>query len=1247
MVVKQKISYVVRENYNEVGHNSGINSLALDTQTPGGILYSAGKDSKINSWNLHLNDDNLNSYYIRQENIDNGVIENPQPYEGSLGGDVPQIDVDNIEYNESPDSVKDFSIVKNFHSEEVTRTNSFQNLSLENSATAIAIKNNIHKLKQKNSQHFDLRRKKCVTQTPTFNKGYWYHSDWVNDIVLTANKDHFVSASSDRSIYIWDVNNNIPSTRIGFHKDDVRVLAYSPKCNWVASGGFDQRVLFWDLGEGRAVPIFGSDDSLTQASIYSIATNTEGNVLVTGSPERIVRIWDTRTGKQVLKLTGHSDNVRALIISEDGKWVLSGSSDTTIKLWSIANVKRCVMTYSHYSDSVWSLTSNDPYLKTFWAGGRDGNITKINQSSNYDYNNQYDSDYGDCVLVCKENSGVVKLAAIDNGYIYAATSSSNINCWRDIPLSTHSLKAYKNQNSDDFEKITIQKSSIITQPNDIINDSLYTFNQIQSVASVDTRSISLNNNYYDNDFSSRQTFDDVVDPVPIFSTPEATITGKPPIIKFTMLNDRRHVLTQDAEKNVEEWDIILCKKSKIFGKVDYDKILKEINKRIFTENWCSLDIHTGALTVSMIPNKLFDSLIYYDECFEDMLVPDSLVDSRVNVGRWVLTNLMYNFVMTVSKDSENDNKLTVKTDIDMLNEKNTNNGNESAKLDPSSSSIRCLTPLVTEDSSSIPESLGDPSLISLGRNESLKITNISRGSSQKIAVNSVKSASSCMFPELKGECSDEEDDDESSSFNQLDNEANQTLESSKTRDSTLDQNIPSSTENSEAKEASGNLTAQSTSIKNNDNKDTSSEPTTSETNNTNNISENSEKPSTNQTNNTNNILENSEKPSSDQTNTSNYLVPPSVSTGVSKETSNNDGSSYINTLSDEKLSVQSSAQSTPVISKKGSLSASNSLQLTPLTSLASKDKLEVSLKKSNSSINNNATVAAPTSDIGHRKSISSETSGSQLKTKEKSERSFIRMIRSHVHIRSTSATRQKDGKKSANSSSSSIKLQNSSVNTTATANVNVAPLNSVAKVIPEPKTDGPINFAETPFIKLPDEVPVIISSLESDDAITYIDQDRETIRSLGDPNTTKYLCESSILPKWAYDCVVNKKIPNIEVKKVNFVLKPYPGSNMPSLPLGNNHLCANRMLRIRKVISYVVDKLNLTKIPKTNKASNVSLSELNSTSIDGVKAENWIEILCNDEVLDPSTTLATCRNHYQKSSGDVILLYRYIIKEIK
>jgi len=59
------------------------------------------------------------------------------------------------------------------------------------------------------------------------------------------------------------------------------------------------------------------------------------------------------------------------------------------------------------------------------------------------------------------------------------------------------------------------------------------------------------------------------------------------------------------------------------------------------------------------------------------------------------------------------------------------------------------------------------------------------------------------------------------------------------------------------------------------------------------------------------------------------------------------------------------------------------------------------------------------------------------------------------------------------------------------------------------------------------------------------------------------------------------------------------------------------MLRIRKVISYVVDKLNLSKSSppsKVNKASSASLSDLNTSNVDGIKAENWIEILCNDEV---------------------------------
>jgi len=162
MVVKQRISYVVRENYNEISHNSGINSLALDTRTPGGLLYTAGKDSKINSWKLYLDEDNVNPYYVKKDNIDNGIIETSQPY-GSFQDDVQYNEIGNIDCNESLDSIKDFSLTNNFHSEEILSTNSNkQGLTMANSTTAITIKKNIHKLKQKYSLQFDLRRKKVI-----------------------------------------------------------------------------------------------------------------------------------------------------------------------------------------------------------------------------------------------------------------------------------------------------------------------------------------------------------------------------------------------------------------------------------------------------------------------------------------------------------------------------------------------------------------------------------------------------------------------------------------------------------------------------------------------------------------------------------------------------------------------------------------------------------------------------------------------------------------------------------------------------------------------------------------------------------------------------------------------------------------------------------------------------------------------------------------------------------------------------
>lgn len=49
--------------------------------------------------------------------------------------------------------------------------------------------------------------------------------------------------------------------------------------------------------------------------------NQSGSVIVSGSTEKVLRVWDTRMCQKLMKLKGHSDNVKALLLNRDGTQV--------------------------------------------------------------------------------------------------------------------------------------------------------------------------------------------------------------------------------------------------------------------------------------------------------------------------------------------------------------------------------------------------------------------------------------------------------------------------------------------------------------------------------------------------------------------------------------------------------------------------------------------------------------------------------------------------------------------------------------------------------------------------------------------------------------------------------------------------------------------------------------------------------------------------------------------------------------
>jgi len=143
------------------------------------------------------------------------------------------------------------------------------------------------------------------------------------------------SGGNDNKLYIWDVNNSKPLWRFNDHTAAVKALSWSPhQRGLLASGGgtADRCIRFWNTISGKGV---NSIDTGSQVCNIAWSKNVNELVSTHGYSQNQIALWSYPDLRPLATLTGHTTRVLYLAVSPDGQTIVTGAGDETLRFWNV------------------------------------------------------------------------------------------------------------------------------------------------------------------------------------------------------------------------------------------------------------------------------------------------------------------------------------------------------------------------------------------------------------------------------------------------------------------------------------------------------------------------------------------------------------------------------------------------------------------------------------------------------------------------------------------------------------------------------------------------------------------------------------------------------------------------------------------------------------------------------------------------------------------------------------------------
>ena len=194
-----------------------------------------------------------------------------------------------------------------------------------------------------------------------------------------------VTGGTDKLLKVWDtstleLDSDSPAklrviSAVAAHDKDINSVALSPNDAVLVTGSQDRMAKVWMLPSLLAGPVLKGH----KRGIWSVLFSPTDQAVATASGDKTIKIWNFKDGSCLRTFEGHLASVLRISFVSAGTQLLSSGADGLLKLWDVRSTE-CLGTFEGHEDKVWALAphhhsgDDDDGHMSVASGGGDGSI---------------------------------------------------------------------------------------------------------------------------------------------------------------------------------------------------------------------------------------------------------------------------------------------------------------------------------------------------------------------------------------------------------------------------------------------------------------------------------------------------------------------------------------------------------------------------------------------------------------------------------------------------------------------------------------------------------------------------------------------------------------------------------------------------------------------------------------------------------------------------------------------------------